>query len=174
MNIARMFKALRAIVAVALFFVLGSAVFAAPVQRIVVPVRDIGRGEVVSASDFALVPAVGMTVSGVATAAIQVSGLEARRALRSGEPVRLQDFRHPVVVTKGSTVSMSYEVPGVSLNATMRAISAGGVGEMVTVQNPVSFRQVSAVVTGPGQVRAVGGAGLTLNPQPTSVSSATP
>jgi hypothetical protein len=32
-------------------------------------------------------------------------------------------------------------------------MSEGGLGETVTIQNPISFRQITAVVTGPGQVR---------------------
>ena len=49
---------------------------------------------------------------------------------------------------------MIFEAPGITLTAAGRAMSEGGLGETVTVQNPVSFRQVSAIVTGPGQVRA--------------------
>ena len=37
-----------------------------------------------------------------------------------------------------------------------RAMSEGGVGDTVTVQNPASFRMISAIVTGPGTVRATG------------------
>jgi flagella basal body P-ring formation protein FlgA len=37
-----------------------------------------------------------------------------------------------------------------------RAISEGGVGDSVTVQNPASFRMINAVVTGAGTVRAAG------------------
>jgi flagella basal body P-ring formation protein FlgA len=62
--------------------------------------------------------------------------------------------RKPIVVTKGETVTMTFDAPGVSLTATGRALSEGGVGESVTVINPVSFRQVMATVTGPGTVRA--------------------
>ncbi|MGB8603306.1 MAG: flagellar basal body P-ring formation chaperone FlgA [Rhizomicrobium sp.] len=142
-------------------------------QRIVVPVHDIARGDVVGPADFTVVPVSGITQSGTVTAAAQISGLETRRALRAGEAMRTVDFRHPIIVTKGSTVTMVYEVPGVSLNATMRAISAGGMGEMVTVQNPVSFRQVSAIVIGPGQVKAVTGSGLTITAGAASVPTAT-
>jgi flagella basal body P-ring formation protein FlgA len=38
-------------------------------------------------------------------------------------------------------------------------MSEGGIGETVTVQNPASYRQISAVVTGPGTVKAVAGFG---------------
>jgi len=81
-------------------------------------------------------------------------GMEARRVLHAGESVRLEDVRRPTLVTKGSTVTMTFEAPGITLTAVGRAMSEGGFGETVTVQNPASFRQVSTVVTGPGQVRA--------------------
>jgi flagella basal body P-ring formation protein FlgA len=60
----------------------------------------------------------------------------------------------PVLVVKGSTVTMTFAVPGIVLTATGRAMSDGGLGETIVVQNPASFRQVSCIVTGAGTVRA--------------------
>ena len=37
-----------------------------------------------------------------------------------------------------------------------RAMSEGGVGDNVTVQNPASFRMITAIVIAPGTVRATG------------------
>ena len=37
-----------------------------------------------------------------------------------------------------------------------RAMSEGGVGDTVTVQNPASYRMVSGIVVAPGTVRATG------------------
>ena len=36
-------------------------------------------------------------------------------------------------------------------------MSEGGIGDTVTIQNPASFRMISATVTAPGTVRANGG-----------------
>ena len=127
--------------------------------RVVVPVHDIARGAVITESDLTYSVAPGDVMSGLATSARDVVGLETRRTLRAGETLRLQDLRHPVMVAKGSTVTMVFEAPGIVLTATGRAMSEGGIGETVTIQNPVSFRQISGIVTGPGQVSAqVGGA----------------
>jgi flagella basal body P-ring formation protein FlgA len=90
--------------------------------------------------------------------------MQARRYLRAGELVMASDVRKPVVVTKGETVTMTFDAPGVSLTATGRALSEGGIGETVTVINPVSFRQVMATVTGPATVRA--DAAMPLNAKP--------
>ena len=78
--------------------------------------------------------------------------------LRAGEIVRTDDVRHPVVVAKGSIVIMTFEAPGVTLTASGRAMGEGGVGDTISVQNPASFRQISAIVTGPGAVRAASSA----------------
>lgn len=128
---------------------------AAPAGRILVPARDIGRGEIVQASDFTYVPvASGMVAQDVLTTSGGVVGHQSRRTLPAGKPLRADDFRLPQLVSKGMIVTMTYDMPGISLTASMRAIGSGGLGETITVQNPVSFRQVAAVVTGTGTVRA--------------------
>ena len=53
----------------------------------------------------------------------------------------------PMVVTKGQTITMTFDAPGVELTAMGRAMSEGGIGDTVTVQNPASFRMITAIVT---------------------------
>jgi flagella basal body P-ring formation protein FlgA len=129
--------------------------FADTGMRVVVPNRDIARGETISQGDlvYGTIPSTNV-FSGVVTSMNALAGMEARRMLRAGEIVRSDDVRHPVVVTKGSIVTMTFEAPGVTLTASGRVMSEGGVGDTITVQNPVSFRQISCIVTGPGAVRA--------------------
>jgi flagella basal body P-ring formation protein FlgA len=125
--------------------------------RIVVPAHDIGRGDVITDHDLTinLVPG-GALMSGVVTNMEAVKGLEARRVLHAGEAIRTEDVRRPVVVTKGQTVTMLFQAPGVELSAMGRAMSEGGVGDTVTIQNPASFRMISGVVSAPGTVIATG------------------
>ena len=122
--------------------------------RIVVPTHDIARGSTITSSDLMYQMTGDNAMSGTVTSVDNLVGLETRRVLHAGESMRLEDVRHPVLVTKGSTVTMTFEAPGITLTAIGRAMSEGGIGETVTVQNPASFRQISAVVIGPGQVRA--------------------
>jgi flagella basal body P-ring formation protein FlgA len=123
--------------------------------RVVVPTHDIARGEVIAAADlvYGTIPSTS-SLSGIITSANDLAGREARRMLRAGETVRTDDVRRPILVTKGSTVTMTFDVPGVSLTAIGRAVSEGGLGESVTVLNPVSYRQITCTVTGAGQVKA--------------------
>jgi flagella basal body P-ring formation protein FlgA len=123
--------------------------------RIVVPAHDILRGDVIGESDltFAMVPAAALPSTTV-TKFERLTGMQTRRTLRAGENIRPDDVRRPVVVTKGQTVTMTFSAPGVELAAMGRAMSEGGIGDTVTVQNPISFRMVNVVVTGPGTVKA--------------------
>jgi flagella basal body P-ring formation protein FlgA len=135
--------------------VAGSA-FAATI-RIVVPAHDINRGDTISESDltYAMVDGASL-VSGLPTKIEEVKGMQARRVLAAGQPFRSDDVRRPIVVTKGQTVTMEFDAPGVQLTAMGRAMGEGGVGDIVTVQNPASYRMISGVVTAPGTVRATG------------------
>ncbi len=143
--------------------------FAADSQlRIVVPSHDIPRGVTISDSDLSY-QMVSTAQQGTATSMNDLVGMESRRFLHAGETVRRDDVRHPVVVTKGSLVTLTFEAPGITLTATGKAMSEGGVGDIVTVLNPVSYRQVSGTVTAPGTVRAFGG-GIVLPNQLASVS----
>jgi flagellar basal body P-ring formation protein FlgA len=130
--------------------------FAATV-RIVVPTHDINRGDTISENDLTYATVDGAALmSGVPTKIDEVKGMQARRVLAAGQPFRSDDVRRPIVITKGQTVTMEFSAPGVELTAMGRAMSEGGVGDTVTVQNPASYRMVSAIVTAPGTVRATG------------------
>ena len=123
--------------------------------RIVVPSHDIPRGAVLGDSDLDYQAVdVAAVQPGVVTAMNALDGMQTRRVLRTGEAIRLDDVRHPILVTKGQTVTMIFAAPGITLTATGKAMSEGGLGETVTIQNPVSFRQITGVVTGAGSVRA--------------------
>jgi flagella basal body P-ring formation protein FlgA len=125
--------------------------------RIVVPAHDIVRGDTISENDLTYATVDGAALmSGVPTKIDEVKGMQARRVLTAGQPFRSDDVRRPIVITKGQTVTMQFVVPGVELTAMGRAMSEGGVGDTVTIQNPVSYRMISGTVVAPGMVRANG------------------
>jgi len=139
----------------ALLLAAGSA-FAGTV-RIVVPAHAIARGDTLAEGDLTYTTVDGAALmSGVPTKINEVVGLQARRMLSAGQPFRGDDVKKPIVITKGETVTMQFIVPGVELTAMGRAMSEGGVGDTVTIQNPASYRMISGVVTAPGTVRATG------------------
>jgi flagella basal body P-ring formation protein FlgA len=150
------FFVIAAIVLLPAMVLAASNAFAATV-RIVVPAHDIARGDTIGEGDLSYATVDGAALmSGVPTKMNEVIGQQARRTLSAGQPFRGDDVRHPIVVAKGQTVTMQFEAPGVELSAMGRAMSEGGVGDTVTVQNPASFRMISAVVIAAGTVRATG------------------
>jgi flagella basal body P-ring formation protein FlgA len=125
--------------------------------RIVVPAHDIARGDTIGEGDLTFATVDGAALmSGVPTRIDEVRGMQTRRMLAAGQAFRADDVRRPIVVTKGQTVTMQFILPGVELTAMGRAMSEGGVGDTVTIQNPVSYRMISATVVAPGTVRANG------------------
>lgn len=125
--------------------------------RIVVPARDIARGEVIADSDLTFGTVTGTALmNGTVTSMDALNGMEARRMLRAGQAVSASDVRHPILVSRGQTITMTFEAPGVDLTAMGRAMSEGGIGDTVIVQNPASFRMITGVVTAAGTVRATG------------------
>ena len=125
--------------------------------RIVVPAHDIARGDTISENDLTYTTVDGAALmSGVPTKIDEIKGMQARRMLSSGQPFRGDDVRKPIVITKGETVTMQFILPGVELTAMGRAMSEGGIGDTVTIQNPASYRMISGIVTAPGTVRATG------------------
>ena len=69
--------------------------------RIVVPNRDIARGETVTDQDltFATVPGSAL-MAGTVTTIAAAKNMEARRMLHAGEALRTDDLRHPIVVMR--------------------------------------------------------------------------
>ena len=146
----------------ALLLASGSA-FAGTV-RIVVPSHDIARGETISEGDLTFTTVDGSALmSGVPTKMDEVKGMQSRRMLAAGQPFRAEDVRRPIVVTKGQTVTMQFLAPGVELTAMGRAMSEGGVGDTVTIQNPISYRMIAGTVVAPGTVRASGPINAPIN-----------
>jgi flagella basal body P-ring formation protein FlgA len=147
-----------------LVVVLCAAAFSAFAQDasevdVAVASRDVPHGSVLTEADLTYkpVPAARANASIVRSIA-DVAGMETRRALRAGEMIRTIDVKRHALVTKGATVTMLFEAKGVTLTATGRAMGDGADGDVVTVLNPTSYRQVQAVVVAPGTVRV--GAGL--------------
>jgi len=143
--------------------------YAADVPEVDVAVArsDIARGEVIAEADleYKAVPAVRANGS-IVRAITDAAGMEARRALKAGELIRLGDLKRPTMVAKGSTVTMVFEAPGMRLSAVGRALAEGAEGDTITILNPTSFRKVEAVVIKPGTVRvgSLDAASATPNP----------
>jgi len=114
--------------------------------------RRMDRGDVVRAGDVSLERRPRSELSAGSLQLDQVVGMAVRRPLRAGEVVRATDLVHPEIVRRNETVTIHYEVPGITLTVRGRANEGGGAGDTISVLNVQSNRTVQARIIGPGRV----------------------
>ncbi len=83
----------------------------------------------------------------------EVVGMQLRRPVAAGQPLRLADLMRPPLVQRGSTVRIEFSSSGLSITGQAIALDAGAEGERIRVQNMASHAFLFAQVVGPGQVR---------------------
>ena len=121
--------------------------------EIVVLARNFARGESLRESDVLVERSPRAEMPGDAhTRLANVIGQAARRALRAGQPIRPADLMKPDLVNRNETVTIVFEVPGITLTARGKALASGAEGEAIEVLNPHSKRVLHATVSGPGTV----------------------
>jgi flagella basal body P-ring formation protein FlgA len=134
---------------------------ATEVVETVVLSRPLSRGEVVRAEDLMVEKVPKRQAATVRPATIEdFVGLSARRVLRAATPLSVSDFQQPLLVKRGETVTLVYEVPGLMLTARAQALDQGSRGDVVTVLNQQSKRTIVGVVTGPGRVTVAAGSSV--------------
>jgi len=82
----------------------------------------------------------------------QAIGFAARANLQPGRPLRAADLMKPELVQRNETVTIAYEVPGMTLTVRGKAGEGGGEGDVISVLNEQTKRTVQGVVVGPGRV----------------------
>ncbi len=74
------------------------------------------------------------------------------RGLGPGTPVRKSEVRRPVLVPKGSLVTIMLRSPGMVLTSQGKALENGSTGDTIRVANTRSKTVIDATVTGSGRV----------------------
>lgn len=127
---------------------------AAPAERanrdVLTYARTLAAGDIVEAADVVWSKAA-TAPAGAPTDPDAVIGMAARRPVRAGQAVSTRDVQTPIVIKAGDLVTVTYEAVGISLSLQAKAITPGGVGGTISIQNPTSQKIVQAVVVGPGQ-----------------------
>jgi flagellar basal body P-ring formation protein FlgA len=93
----------------------------------------------------------------VARSIDDVIGMELRRPIAAGQPLRTSDVARPALVRRGAVVQMQLEAGGLSVSGPGVAVDAGVEGDRVRVQNMNSRAIVTAQVIGRGLVRVIPG-----------------
>jgi flagellar basal body P-ring formation protein FlgA len=126
---------------------------AASTVEVVTLIRQVERGEILKSADVAVERRpradIGRDIINNQDHAV---GLAARSSLQPGRPLRVADLMRPELVQRNETVTLLYEVPGITLTVRGKAIEGGAEGDVISVLNEQSKRTVQGVVAGPGRV----------------------
>jgi flagella basal body P-ring formation protein FlgA len=128
-------------------------------MEVVMPTRPLTRGETLASADVSLErrPRDGLSADTLSDMQAAI-GKVVRRPMLPGQPIRAADVQRNEVIGRGDLVTMTYESPGIVVSMRGRASEAGGVGDVISVQNIQSKRTLQATVIGPGRVSVNPGA----------------
>lgn len=119
-------------------------------------VRTVEAGQIITEADLGPVEVPG-TVARLVAMPADVLGKEAKRTIEAGKPLRPYDVMVPQLVKKGQKVSLIVQNETMTITATGKAMTAGGEGDTVRVQNSQSYVLLEGEVVGPGLVRVMPG-----------------
>ena len=115
----------------------------------VVPTRTLRAQTVLAPQDLTRLPVV--TPGAIDDPALAL-GQEARVTLYAGRPIRPEDLGPPAIVARNQIVTLSYDTGRLAIAAEGRALSRGGVGDLIRVMNLASRSTVTGRVRADGTV----------------------
>ena len=114
--------------------------------------RSIERGEIIKSADVVVERRPKAEAGADPAARDRAIGMQLRRGVRAGQPLRMPDLAKADLVQRDQNVTLIYETNGLYLTMRGKSIEAGSEGDTVNVLNLQSKRTVQGTVTGPGQV----------------------
>ena len=112
--------------------------------------RVIRAGDVVRVEDISAVQA---DIPNAVAAIDLIAGQEARVTLYPGRPIRADQLGAPVVVDRNQIVSVAYHGGNLAITTKGRALSRGGVGDIIRVLNLSSRATLQGQIMPDGSVR---------------------
>jgi len=130
--------------------------------------RPLTNGEVVRAADITIVrrPKTEFAAN-IMTTAEQAVGLAARRPMRQGDLLRQNDLAKAEVIARNDNVTITFQVPGITLTMRGKALEGGGQGDTINVLNVQSKRSVQGTIAGPGHVIVTATTVVSITPNTT-------
>jgi flagella basal body P-ring formation protein FlgA len=115
--------------------------------------RAVARGEVIKAADvtFGRRPK-GDAAGDPITDLDQAVGLAVRQGMRAGQPLLRAQLMKPELVHRDNTITLVYEVPGITITTRGKALEAGAMGDTIGVANVETKRTIQGTVSGPNRV----------------------
>jgi flagella basal body P-ring formation protein FlgA len=133
----------------------------------VVPVRDLAMGQMLQPDDVTLARRPKAEFgSNALTGVEQVHGYSLKHPMRAGQAIRQSDLTKPELVARNETVTIVYQVPGITLTVIGKAADPGALGDTINVLNVQSKRTIQATVIGPNRVSVAAGTRLAADITP--------
>jgi flagella basal body P-ring formation protein FlgA len=122
-----------------------------PPVPVVVAVRPISRGDVITAADIELrtVDVSSKSVNQKAVDSVdKLIGMEARQAIQVGDVVLTDEVQSPILVKRGDVVTVSSQSGGIRVRTTAKALHDGARGDLVQVESLASQQKYDVRVVG--------------------------
>jgi len=124
---------------------------------VVVSNHKLSRGDIINVQDLSIKR---LATSGLSTNHItridNAIGREVKREIRAGAALRRTYLNDKDVIREGDAVALTERSAFVSTDMMVTALSNGGVGDTIKVQNRKTQRILDAEITAPGKVQYVG------------------
>jgi flagella basal body P-ring formation protein FlgA len=137
--------------------------------QVAVLTRNVERTDILKSADVVVERRPRAEVGSDPAAREQALGMQMRRAIRAGQPLRVADLAKPDLVQRDQAVTVIFQTAGIYLTTRGKALDNGTEGDVVSVLNIQSKRTVTGTVTGRGQVTIQV---ATPQPQPEAASAA--
>jgi len=123
------------------------------VTQVPVPARRLLANEVIGKGDIKWVEMRTDRLSrGTVVDVHELVGKAPKRGLRAGVPVQANAIQRPILVPKGSLVTIFLKTPKMTLTAQGKALDNGSDGDTIRITNTRSKKVIEAEVTGTGRV----------------------
>jgi flagella basal body P-ring formation protein FlgA len=115
--------------------------------------NSVNRGDIISRGDIEWrKQEISRLLVGYVTDENKIIGKEARKHLRSGNPLRSSDLVSPQIIERGQTVDLVARGSGLLVNMQGKALADGAEGDRLLVQNTSSGKKVEGLVMASGTV----------------------
>jgi len=135
-----------------------------PTTELPVAARRLLKGDIINESDLRWLRVRTDRLQNDAVSNLQdLVGKSPRRGLREGQPIRMSSIQDPVLVEKGSLVTIVLRARKMYLTAQGKAMQSGSNGDVIRISNTQSNKTIEAEIVGAGRVAVRQSTHLVLN-----------
>jgi flagella basal body P-ring formation protein FlgA len=121
--------------------------------EVAVLTRNVDRNELLRSGDLVVERRPRTELAGGDPASRETAiGMQMRRQVRTGQPLKTTDLARPDLVQRDQNVTILFQTAGIYLTTRGKALDTGSEGDIVSVLNLQSKRTVTGRVSGRGQV----------------------